>query len=190
VNQDGSACVHTSVDDEEDDAALLQRVAAGDRAAFGELYARNAPWLALRLRRRCRQPELAAEVLQDVFLVVWRAAGSYAGAGDPAGWLWSIASRRLIDAHRRRAARPVVVGEPLDGAQTAPSAEEVALAPAVEPELARALDGLAPELREVLQVTVLDGLTTREAAVLLGVPEGTVKSRASRARLRLREALS
>jgi RNA polymerase sigma-70 factor, ECF subfamily len=56
--------------------------------------------------------------------------------------------------------------------------------------LGAALWRLAPELREVLQAMVLDGLTVRETSVLLGVPEGTVKTRARRARIALREALS
>ncbi len=56
-------------------------------------------------------------------------------------------------------------------------------------DLGRALDALSPELRAVVQATILDGLTTREAARLLGVPTGTVKTRAMRARAQLREAL-
>jgi len=54
----------------------------------------------------------------------------------------------------------------------------------------RALNRLAPELQAVLQATVLDGLSTREAAMLLGIPAGTVKTRARRARARLRQELA
>jgi RNA polymerase sigma-70 factor (ECF subfamily) len=57
-------------------------------------------------------------------------------------------------------------------------------------DLAGAIEGLSPELRDVLRATVLDGLTTREAAVLLGIPAGTVKTRMMRARQELREALT
>jgi RNA polymerase sigma-70 factor (ECF subfamily) len=57
-------------------------------------------------------------------------------------------------------------------------------------DLAGALDRLSPELRSVISATVLDGLTTREAAALLGIPSGTVKSRLVRARRELREALT
>ena len=168
---------------------LIRLVARGDRAAFEQLYRRTAPWLTVRLRRRCADEELVAEVMQETYLAVWRAAGSFAGAsanGTAVGWLWTIAARRLVDAFRRRAreASPAAV-EP-----TAPAAEDDALSEVVGDEVGVALARLAPELRQVLHAMVVDGLTVRETAVLLAVPEGTVKTRARRARLAMREALS
>jgi RNA polymerase sigma-70 factor (ECF subfamily) len=182
--------VSTFVSGDPSDDELLRATAAGDRRAFEQYYRRNAPWLEIRLRRRCSDAELAADVLQEVFLVVWRAAASYRGNGQAGGWLWSIATRRLIDAHRRRLARSSVVGEPHDDLMPVPSAEETALAATYDARLAQALSGLSPELRAVLQATVLDGLSVRETSVLLNMPEGTVKSRAARARRQLREALA
>ncbi|WP_199842400.1 RNA polymerase sigma factor, partial [Streptomyces scabiei] len=70
------------------------------------------------------------------------------------------------------------------------SAEEQVLARVQHGDLAGSLAALSPELRAVLQATVIDGLTTREAAVLLGIPPGTVKTRAMRARRQLREGLT
>lgn len=181
----------SSHDDEHaSDDALLRRVATGDRAAFEQLYARHAPWLAVRLRRRCRDDELAADLLQETFLAVWRFAGSYSGTEQVGGWLWTIASRRLIDAHRRSAVRVRTVGEPRDEHAATVSAEDEALRDAYDDQMAVALDRLSPELRAVLQATVLDGYSTRETAVLLGLPEGTVKTRAMRARRAMREALA
>jgi RNA polymerase sigma-70 factor (ECF subfamily) len=171
---------------------LLRRVAVGDRAAFDELYRRTAPWLVVRLRRRCVDDDIVEEVLQETYLAVWRAAGAFAGTavgGSAVGWLWTIAARRLIDAFRRRARYAQC--PPAAGQQASvPAAEDEVLADAVDDKLGAALLALAPELRQVLQATVLDGLTVRETAVLLGVPEGTVKTRARRARIALREALS
>jgi RNA polymerase sigma-70 factor (ECF subfamily) len=66
----------------------------------------------------------------------------------------------------------------------------VVLASRIDDPMWSALHNLAPELRQVLQAMVLDGLTVRETSALLGLPEGTVKTRARRARLALREALS
>ena len=174
-----------------DDAALLRRISHDDRAAFDELYRRTSPWLLVRLRRRCADDDLVAEVLQDTYLAVWRAAGSFAGQQDTtAGWLWTIASHRLVDAFRRRARLatfPPTMAEPT---QSSPAAEEVALYGQVSGEMEQALLALPPELRQVLKAMVLDGLTARETSVLLGVAEGTVKTRARRARVVLREALS
>ncbi|MZE76323.1 RNA polymerase subunit sigma-24, partial [Streptomyces sp. SID5475] len=72
----------------------------------------------------------------------------------------------------------------------APAAEEEALAATVGGDVGDALRCLAPELRQVLQAMVLDGLSVRETAVLLGLPEGTVKTRARRARTEMRRALA
>jgi RNA polymerase sigma-70 factor (ECF subfamily) len=80
--------------------------------------------------------------------------------------------------------------EPDPGRALAPSAEERVLDGLEFGEVGAALDRLSPELRAVLRATVVDGLTTREAARLLGIPEGTVKTRAQRARQQLRAALA
>lgn len=178
-----------------DEEALLRATARGDRRAFEELYRRTSPWLLLRLRRRCSDEDLVLEVLQETYLAVWRAADSFAGArsvasgGSSAGWIWTIAARKLVDAFRRRGrnqADPAAAVPPAH----APSAEDVALASVLGDGLAEAWAGLSPELHSVLQAMVLDGLSVRETSVLLGVPEGTVKTRARRARLALREGLS
>lgn len=178
--------------DQADEAELVRRVARGDRAAFDELYRRTAPWLAVRLRRRCADDDVVAEVMQDTYLTVWRAAGAFGtgqATGSALGWLWTIAAHRLVDAYRRRTRQSRIPVELLADRHV-PAAEEEALHDSVGDALGNALRQLAPELRDVLQATVLDGLSVRETALLLGVPEGTVKTRARRARLALRAALS
>jgi RNA polymerase sigma-70 factor, ECF subfamily len=175
-----------------DEGQLVRRVARGDRGAFDELYRRTSPWLATRLRRRCADDELVAEVMQETYLAVWRAAAAFAGAGvggSAVGWIWTIAARRLVDALRRRAREAQLPPAGLL-AQVAPAADEQVLEPVLGDAMGEALRRLSPELRQVLQAMVLDGLTVRETAVLLGLPEGTVKTRARRARIALREALS
>ncbi len=175
-----------------DEEHLLRRVARGDRRAFDELYRRTAPWLAVRLRRRCADDQLVAEVMQETYLAVWRAAAAFAGAsagGTAVGWLWTIAARRLVDALRRRAREAHVPPSALL-VPTAPAAEDEVLDAVLGDPMGTALRRLSPELRQVLQAMVLDGLSVRETAVMLGIPEGTVKTRARRARIALREALS
>lgn len=177
---------------EVDEAELLRRVGRGDGAAFDELYTRTSPWLLTRLTRRCADEQIVAEVMQETYLAVWRAGASFAGArigGSAVGWLWTIADRRLVDAFRRRAhhAQPPSTAT---SSSVAPAADEEALAGDLSGVVGSALRRLAPELQEVLQAMVLDGLSVRETAVLLGLPEGTVKTRARRARIAMREALS
>lgn len=167
------------------DAQLLSAVADGDRAAFQELYRRHSPWLTLRLSRRCADADVVDQAVQDTFLAVWRKPQAYGGTGEVAAWLWGIGVRRLIDQLRR-------VRPPMRATEEAVvvSAEERVLQGTEHGDLAGALQRLSPELRAVVQATVLDGLTTREASRLLGIPTGTVKTRMSRARTQMREALA
>ncbi|MEU6092902.1 RNA polymerase sigma factor [Streptomyces sp. NPDC047085] len=187
---------HREKDGAAGDAALLRAVATGDPAALADLYDRHAGWLHARLTRRCPDPEVVREVLQDTFVTVWRSAAGHRGQ-EAGGWLWTIAARRLVDARRaqERAARlagPPLETEPVGRYDTgaAPSAEDRVLDGLEYGDVGTALDRISPELREVLRATVVDGLSTREAARLLGIPEGTVKSRARRARAELRSALA
>jgi RNA polymerase sigma factor (sigma-70 family) len=175
-----------------DEEELVRRAAKGDRRAFDEFYHRTSPWLAVRLRRRCADEDVVADVMQETYLAVWRAAGGFAGstaAGSAVGWLWTIAANRLVDAFRRRARQDRIPQAVLAGTTTAAAEDEV-MAGRVGQELEQALLALPPELRLVLRAMVLDGLSVRETSMLLSVPEGTVKSRARRARIALREALS
>jgi RNA polymerase sigma-70 factor (ECF subfamily) len=181
----------TSPERSPSDAELLAAVAEGDPEAFGALYDEHAPWLLLRLRQRTTDSDLADQVAQETFLVVWRDAGRFQGRGEVGAWIWGIAIRRLLDVQRGQAAQGRLAG--LLGRRRLPdaaSAEEQALVAIEHRDVIRALNRLAPELQMVLQATVLDGLSTREAAALLGIPPGTVKTRARRARARLRQELA
>ena len=171
-----------------DDDELLRLIAGGDRGALRVLFDRHARWLTLRLQRRCADRGLVDETVSDTFLTVWRKAGSYRGDGPVGGWLWTIAMRRLLDRLRVNVPQP----SEMTGSAMEPvaSVEDQVLVGLGHGALGPALDRLSPELRAVLQATVLDGLTTREAARLLGIPEGTVKTRAMRARALLREELT
>lgn len=169
------------------DAELIAAMADGDRDAFAELYRRHLPWLLVRLGRRCASPELVDEVVQDTFVAVWQSVRRWDGRGEVAAWIWGIGIRRLVDALRRT--RPPAE-ELTEFADVEISAEEHVLLAVQYGDVGAALTGLSPELRAVVQATVLDGLTTREAARLLGIPPGTVKTRMMRARAQLRERLA
>jgi RNA polymerase sigma-70 factor (ECF subfamily) len=168
------------------DAGLLKLVADGDGDALRVLYDRHLGWLLLRLGRRCSDESLVDEAVQETFLAIWRSAGRFRGDGAVSSWIWGIAVRRLIDLIRRRPTR----GWAGDVDRLEPSAEELVLRGIEYGDLAGALGRLSPELRAVMRATALDGLSNREAAALLGIPTGTVKTRLMRARRELREALA
>jgi RNA polymerase sigma factor (sigma-70 family) len=172
------------------DAELLGLVAQRDEAALRELVERHSAWLLLRLRRRTPDEDLAIEALHDTFVAVWRSPRSFRGDGDVGAWLWGIAIRQLVSRLRKRA-RPVPVESRVLSilSPTVRSAEDELLVAVEYGSVGDALGSLSPELRLVLQATVIDGLSTREAAHLLGIPPGTVKSRARIAKSKLRAQL-
>jgi RNA polymerase sigma-70 factor, ECF subfamily len=171
-----------------DDDDLVARIAAGDDTALRELFGRHAPWLAVRLRAVLPAADVE-DVLQETFLAAWRGAGGYRPAGACGGWLWGIARRQAALLLRRRgpaeragAALPADLPAGPDPAETALARADLEVAVA-----ALGPDG-SPE-REVWRLMYEQDRPVAEVAKLLGVPPGTVKSRAHRARRLLRAAL-
>lgn len=178
-----------------EDLALIARVVDGDRVALELLYRRHAGWLTARLQARCGDPDLTDIAVQDTFLSVWKSAKKYRGEGDVGAWIWGIGIRRLIDLLRKRKATPVdpaFIARAHGAAHLAdqPTAEDVVIGTGGYGDLAVAMRALPDDLQAVLVATAIDGLSTKEAADLLGVPQGTVKTRLMRARQQLQEALS
>lgn len=173
------------------DAALVAAVADGDTGALRELYDRHAPWLHVRLMRRCNDSDVVFDVVQDTFVAVWKDARRFRSEGEVAAWLWGIAFRRMVS--RLRSRKDLVLLPdweiPADS-RSRPSAEDELLLGVEFGDLAWALRRLSPEFRAVVQAVVLDGLTTKEAGRLLGVRENTVKTRLHRAKAQLRGALT
>ena len=143
----------------------------------------------MRLARRCADRDMVADALQDCFTAAWRQADEWRGEGEVAAWLWGIAVRRLVSRLRSPTARPAVQPQPWP-VEVEPSAEERVLLSVEYGDLGQALQRLSPELRAVVQATILDGLTSKEAARLLGIPQNTVKTRLHRAKAHLRTELT
>ena len=172
-----------------DDDGLVARVAAGDDAALRELFSRHAPWLAARLRAILPAAEVE-DVLQESFLAVWRGARGYRPEGSPGGWLWGITRRQAALWLRRRGPDGLplaaLVGH---GGQDTGDPAEAAVSRA---DLAEAVRALGPEggtTHEVWRLMYVEDRTVTEVAGLMGVPEGTVKSRAHRVRQLMRAVL-
>lgn len=175
------------------DAELLAAIGEERLDALRLLHQRHAPWLEARLSRRCADPDAVDTAIQDTFVAVWRGAAARYRArdADAGAWLWTIAIRKLVSVLRSRGTQWVSHGHELaeDGASMS-SAEDLVLLGVEHGDLGAALARLSPELRAVIQATVLDGLTVQEASRLLGIPPGTVKTRAMRAKAQLREQLA
>ena len=174
-----------------DDDELVARVAAGDDTALRELFGRHAPWLAVRLRTVLPAADVE-DVLQETFLAAWRGARGYRPQGACGGWLWGIARRQAALLLRRRGpADQAVTALPADLAAgpDAPDPAETVLARADLEVAVAALGPAGSPEREVWRLMYEQDRPVAEVAELLGVPSGTVKSRAHRARRLLRAAL-
>ena len=173
-----------------DDEELMARVAAGDDTALRELFSRHAPWLAARLRSVLSAADVE-DVLQETFLAVWTGAGRYRPQSPPGAWIWGIARRQAALFLRRRGPAALLLPElEAENGQHASDPAEAAMSQA---QIMDAVSALGPEGspdRKVWQLMYVEDRPVAEVARLMGIPEGTVKSRAYRARRLLRAALS
>lgn len=174
-----------------DDVALLKAIAGKDDTALSQLYDRYRVVLFGLLVRILNNREEAEDVLQEVFLQVWRRAGDYdANRGRPFTWLVTLARSRAIDRLRSVASR-----ERVAAASARDTIEETsdAIADAVRSEqrgiVTSALSQLPEEQQKPLVLAYFDGLTQSEIADRLGAPLGTVKTRMRTGMLKLREVL-
>jgi len=176
--------------DDRDDAALLAAHAAGDPDAFGLIFARHQDRMWAVALRTLRDPDEAADAVQDAAIKAFRHAGSFRGDAAVGTWLHRIVVNACLDRLRRRAARPAVdlpedelvavLDRPVPGGSgTEDERRQTQL------DVRAALESLVPEQRAALVLVDLAGVPVREAAALLGCAPGTVKSRCARGRARL-----
>lgn len=200
----------TAIPSAPDDAELVAQIAAGGEAAFGAVYDRHADAVYGTVMRFLHDREAAEEVVQDVYLAVWRHAGQYTPTvGSLLGWLLGIARNKAIDRMRATARRPrlVVLGDPDDGREAAleramatgrpvggvgtgdPGPEEAAARAWTKAVVMTALSALPAPERQAIRLAYEEGLTQVEIAERLGWPLGTVKTRTRRGLATLRAVL-
>lgn len=182
--------------EERDDRQLLAAHVAGDPAAFGILFARHRDRLWAVALRTTGDPEEAADALQDALVAAFRRAASYRGDAAVTTWLHRVVVNAALDRLRRRRSR---TSDPLPddldehagrgslrtGAPEHEDPAESAIRSDLRREVLAALDTLPVEQRAALVLVDMEGHSVHEAAAILGVAEGTVKSRCSRGRARL-----
>jgi RNA polymerase sigma-70 factor, ECF subfamily len=175
------------------DSALIEKMMAGDEAALSALYDRYAPMLFGMLKRVLNDQQAAEEVLQDLFLQLWRNAGQFdASRGSLPAWLMVIGRNRAISRLRGRRDRELLEAEEGEFAGTFVSSQniedEAARAQAAR-RVASALEKLPAEQRQVVELAYFEGMTQSEIAARTGAPLGTVKTRTRSAMQTLRQML-
>jgi len=166
------------------DAELLAAHVAGDQRAFGELVNRHRDRLWAVALRTMREPEEAADALQDAFISAFRGAARFRAESAVTTWLHRIVVNACLDRIRRRQSRPTSPlpeegpGEPANP-RDAHADREVAM------DIEEALRTLPDEQRAAIVLVDVEGYPVADAAIALGVAEGTIKSRCARGRAKL-----
>ena len=171
------------------DEVLIGRIAGGDRLAMQVLFARHHVRVYRFVLRLVRNEATAEDLISDVFLDVWRQAGKFEGRSAVSTWMLSIAQFKALSALRRRP------DEELDE-KTAERIED----PSDDPEVALAkkdrasvlrqcLTKLSSDHREIIDLVYYHEKSVEEVAEIVGIPEGTVKTRMFHARKKLSELL-
>jgi RNA polymerase sigma-70 factor (ECF subfamily) len=179
---------------------LLARAGLGDRAAFATLYEKSSSHLFAVVLRIQRDRALAEDLLQEIYVSVWKAASSFdAAQSQPLTWLTSIARNRAIDSLRRAQAQPHTVSmtpesddeaDPHEAlADDAPGPLDLLGRASDARQLSQCMEGLSAQQRQSVALAFFDGLSHAEVAEQLREPLGTVKSWVRRALMALKGCL-
>jgi RNA polymerase sigma factor (sigma-70 family) len=180
---------------------LLSRTGLGDRRAFAELYERTSGHLFAVVLRIQRDRALAEELLQEIYVNVWKAASGFdAAQSQPLTWLTSIARNRAIDSLRRAGSQPQLVSASREDDDDRPDDTEALADVAPGPldllsrasdarQITQCMEGLTPQQRQSVALAFFDGLSHAEVAEHLRQPLGTVKSWVRRALMTLKTCL-
>ena len=177
------------------DELLLRRAQGGDPEAFEQLVGPLEQMVWRVCWHYTGNRDTAEDCGQEAMLRIWRSLGSYRGDCAFESWVYRIAANCCMDWLRKKKRDKSVSVEPMreqgfDPADTSPGTEEQVVAADERQRLREAITRLPEEQREALVMTQLERIPYEEAAAMLGVSEGTVKSRVNRAKARLKEILT
>ena len=176
--------------DQTSDQALVVRIAGGDQLAMRALFARHQTGVYRWLRRFVPDEALAEDLLSEVFLDVWRQAGSFQARSSVSTWLFAIARNKALSARRRRVDSELDDDFALSICDPADNPEASLLKKGRAELLRRSLAKLSRKHREVLDLVYYHGKSVKEVAAIASIPEATVKTRMFHARRRLAELVA
>ena len=171
------------------DAALLERVAGGDRVAFAELYRRLQRPLYGYLMKLVREREMVEDVLNETMMEVWRQASRFEGRSSVNTWVFSIAHHRAVSRLRKKRETPLDEEQAAAIEDEAPTPDENAMSGDMSRLIAGLMEQLSFEHREILHLAYFQEFSVQEIAEALDLPANTVKTRMFYARQRLKVLL-
>lgn len=168
---------------------LLTAIAGGDESSMEELYTLYEKDVYAFARSRLDDPHAAADVVNEVMLVVWRTAGRFQGGSRVRTWVLGIANNKVMDALRRRGRRQ---HEELDEGladDSSEAGERIVVAAQNSRSVLTCLKALTDQHRQVVHLAFFEDLTYGEIAEIIGRPAGTVKTRMYHAKIALKRCL-
>ncbi|MGN9837444.1 RNA polymerase sigma factor SigM [Nonomuraea sp. H19] len=172
------------------DAELLTAHINGDPHAFSEIVKRHRDRMWAVALRTLGDPDEAADAVQDAFVSAYRKAATFRGEAAVTTWLHRIVVNACLDRMRRKSVRPVADDELIEAAERETPLPDQTLEREVSMEVSAALKLLPPDQRAALVLVDMMGYSVEDAAHVLEVPSGTVKSRCARGRAKLAPILS
>lgn len=172
------------------DAELLTAHINGDPHAFSEIVKRHRDRMWAVALRTLGDPDEAADAVQDAFVSAYRKASSFRGEAAVTTWLHRIVVNACLDRMRRKSVRPVADDELIEAAERDSPMPDQTVEREVSMEVSAALKLLPPDQRAALVLVDMMGYSVEDAAQVLEVPSGTVKSRCARGRAKLAPILS
>jgi RNA polymerase sigma-70 factor (ECF subfamily) len=169
---------------------LMRRMGSGDREAFSALYRRVERPLFGYLMKLVRERDLAEDVMSETMLEVWRQAGRFEGRSAVRTWIFSIAHHRAVSRFRKRKESTLDDDYAATIADDAPMPDQRAQTVGMSRLLARLMEQLTFEHREIINLAYYQELSVQEIADALGLPPNTVKTRMFYARQRLKALLA
>ena len=185
MDKAGASAMHTITDE-----VLIAKIAKGDRSAMEALFARYRVRVFKFVLRLVRNEAIAEELNSDVFVDIWRQAGTFEGRAAVSTWIFSIARFKALNALQRRTedeldeAKAETIKDDADDPETALAKKDKAAV------LRQCLDALSSEHREIVNLVYYQHKSVEEVSGIVGIPEATVKTRMFYARKKLSELLA